>query len=86
MRRPPAEETDHTDFCEEGRNDSNTHELHSIGLSVLLNEFIDVPVIHPLGYHRIFVRFQVHTEKRENIRVPQVLPSNSFSAKHLRVI
>ena len=40
---------------------THTYKLHSVDL-VLLDEFVDVPVIHPLGYHCILLLFQIYTE------------------------
>ena len=46
-----------------------THELSTIDPFMILYKFVDVAVIHPLGYHRKPVLFQVHTNERENVRV-----------------
>lgn len=32
-------------------------------------ELVDVPVIHPLGHHRELVPFQIHADKRQDVRV-----------------
>ena len=36
----------------EGGDRGTTHKLSAVYMSVLLDELVDVPVIHPLGNHR----------------------------------
>ena len=44
-------------------NGRSTYELDAIGPCVILDELIDVPMLHPLGYHRKFVTLQSHADK-----------------------
>lgn len=46
------------------RDNPMTYKLDTINPFMLLHEFIDIAVIHPFGYHRKPVPFQVHTEQR----------------------
>ena len=56
--------------CED-RDDPSTYKLCSVHFLVLLYEFVNIPIIHPLGNHRVLVGFEidVNTEQRKNIRV-----------------
>ena len=62
-QRLPTEETNHINFRKEAHSGSlSTHKLQSVGLFVILEEFVDIPIVHPLGYHRVFPPLQIHTE------------------------
>ena len=44
-------------------NGQVTHELDTINPFVIFDELVDIPVIHPFGYHRESVMLQDHTDK-----------------------
>ena len=61
-----------------------THELNPIDSIISPHELIDIALVHPLGYHRKPVLFQIHAEQREDVRVPEVPPRDSFSTEFLQ--
>ena len=48
---------------------------------MILCKLVDVAAIHPVGYHRELVPFQIHTNEQREIWVLQVLPGDDFPAK-----
>jgi len=61
-----------------------THKLDSIDSVISFHELIDVTLVHPLGYHRKPVLFQIHTEQRKDVWMSEMPPRNSFSAEFLQ--
>ena len=61
-----------------------TYKLSAVHLPIPPREFVDVPVFHPLGYHRKPVLTHRHPEEWQDIRMPEVLPGNAFSAESLQ--
>ena len=61
-----------------------THELDTIDSIKFLHEFVDIALVHPLGYHRKTMLFQIHTEQWEDIRVSEMPPRNSLSTEFLQ--
>jgi len=61
------------------------YELDSIHFSVVLDEFVDVTVIHPFRHQRKPGRLhvQLRAEQRDNVGVAQVPPCHGFSAEPL---
>ena len=57
MLRPQAEENNRINFHEDYCSDLSTHKLNPIDPSVFLDELVDVPVVHPLRYHRTLLPF-----------------------------
>ena len=60
-----------------------TYELGTIDPFVLLHELVNIAKIHPFGYHRKPVPFQVHTEQRQDVWVAEVSPRDSLSTEVL---
>ena len=59
------------------------YKFGAVRVWILLNEFIDIPVLHPFRDHRESSFSQCDTEQRQDVRMPEVFPSNRFSAESL---
>ena len=50
---------------------------------VLLGEFVDCPIVHPLRDHCKSPLIQYHPNQRQDVRVSEVSPNNRFSTRSL---
>ena len=62
-----------------------TYELNTIDPSMLLHKLVDISAVHPFGYHRKPVIFQIqfHTKQRQDVWVLEVSPQNGLPAEYL---
>ena len=59
------------------------YKLSAINLHIPLDEIIDIPVFHPVRNQRKPVFTNCHSEKRQDVGMSQVFPSNTLSTKSL---
>ena len=68
------------------RDQTTTYKLGAVYIPVPLDELVDVSALHPLGNESKSVFIQRHSEQRQDIRMPEVLPGNSLSAESLQPV
>ena len=61
----------------------SAYKFEPIGLCMQLDEFVDIPVDHPFGYHCKLVVCHCHSKKRQYIPVVKSLPRYYLPAKPL---
>ena len=65
------------------RGQAATYKLRAVCVGIPLNESVDISVLHPLGYHRKPVITDGNSKQRQDVRMPEVLPSDPLSAESL---
>ena len=60
-----------------------TYKLNAVHMPIPLNELVDVSVLHPLGNHCESMFTNCHPKQWQDIRMPEVFPGDSLSAKPL---
>ena len=63
-----------------------TYKLGAVLILIPLDELVNVSVLHPLGNESEPVFTQCHSEQWQDIRMPEVLPSDPLSAEALQPV
>ena len=60
-----------------------TYKLNAVRIRVRLDKIHDIPIVHPLGNHRIPAVAYRHAKQRYDIGMVELSPHNSFPAEVL---
>jgi len=63
-----------------------TYKLSTINLLILLDEIVDISIVHPLGNQSEPVFTHCHSNEWQDVRMSKVSPSNTLSTESLRSV
>ena len=63
-----------------------TYELGAVNVPIPLDESVDVSVFHPLRNQSKSVLAQRHSKERQDVWMPEMLPSDALSTESLQLI
>ena len=66
-----------------GTPERETYKLQTIGIRIRLHKRVDVPLLHPLGYHHEPVPGNRYSQQRQYVRMTKGLPYHDPLAKFL---
>jgi len=61
----------------------STYKLNTVHMLIPPDKLVDVPIFHPRRNHREPLVTHCHSDQRQNVRVPEVLPGYPLSAESL---
>ena len=62
------------------------HKLNPVGVPIPLDKLADVPIFHPLRNQSEPVFSHCHSKKRQDVRMPEVPPSNALPTESLQFV
>jgi len=59
------------------------YEFNAVNIPIPLDKLVDIPIIHPLGNQSEPIFAHCHSEERQDVRMPEVFPRDTFSTESL---